>query len=389
SILTQCCGKANELASVLANIAHMYYDVELYEKSKEYLIRARSVLEANENHHNLKKNQFSLARVAIAQGRFAEAEMLLEGVRDYFESRNQEKFLAIIDELIGKAHLGNQSPEASIQFFLSSYDLREKTADTLEMINNLIWLGKAYLAMDQPHKGESYLKKAIDFSTKAKSLSRQVDAHYELAETYRAQNDLSNAYSYLNEYTRLKDSLSQIRNLEDLHKAEAQYENRKKQSEIEVLQLENQLSKTELEKKNALQTRLVISLLLLLMALAFVWYWLQNKRKLAEIRFQRKMEQKSELIDGLQVQLDNLLTTQQAASNGKLISMEELNQLIQHPLSEREYDVLTAVAEGKTNQQTSEKLFISLNTVKFHLKNIYNKLDVSNRVQALNMVKKS
>ncbi len=51
-------------------------------------------------------------------------------------------------------------------------------------------------------------------------------------------------------------------------------------------------------------------------------------------------------------------------------------------LSPRELDVLELLAEGFTNQEIGERLFISINTVKTHLQNIYGKLGVSDRRQA-------
>jgi LuxR family transcriptional regulator, maltose regulon positive regulatory protein len=53
------------------------------------------------------------------------------------------------------------------------------------------------------------------------------------------------------------------------------------------------------------------------------------------------------------------------------------------PLSERELEVLTLVAAGKTNQEIAKELFVALSTVKTHIKNIYGKLDARNRTQAL------
>lgn len=52
-------------------------------------------------------------------------------------------------------------------------------------------------------------------------------------------------------------------------------------------------------------------------------------------------------------------------------------------LTAREAELLTYLADGITNQQIASKLGISLNTVKFHLKNLYEKLDVKNRSQAV------
>jgi len=51
------------------------------------------------------------------------------------------------------------------------------------------------------------------------------------------------------------------------------------------------------------------------------------------------------------------------------------------PLSERETEVIRAIARGRTNQEIAAELFISLSTVKSHLATIQNKLQVRNRVE--------
>jgi len=53
------------------------------------------------------------------------------------------------------------------------------------------------------------------------------------------------------------------------------------------------------------------------------------------------------------------------------------------PLSERELDVLRLVAEGLSNREVGQRLFLSLHTVKWHTGNIYGKLGVKNRTQAV------
>ncbi|MCB0278791.1 MAG: DNA-binding response regulator [Calditrichaeota bacterium] len=59
----------------------------------------------------------------------------------------------------------------------------------------------------------------------------------------------------------------------------------------------------------------------------------------------------------------------------------ELNQT--DLLSERECEVLKLMAEGCTNQEIADRLFVSINTTKTHLKHIFEKLNVTNRTQAV------
>jgi LuxR family maltose regulon positive regulatory protein len=53
------------------------------------------------------------------------------------------------------------------------------------------------------------------------------------------------------------------------------------------------------------------------------------------------------------------------------------------PLSERELEVLQLIADGLSNREIADRLFLSLNTVKAHTRNIYGKLDVHSRTQAV------
>ena len=52
-------------------------------------------------------------------------------------------------------------------------------------------------------------------------------------------------------------------------------------------------------------------------------------------------------------------------------------------LTEREKAMLAALAKGRTNTELATELGISINTVKFHLRNLYEKLDLKNRSQAI------
>ena len=60
----------------------------------------------------------------------------------------------------------------------------------------------------------------------------------------------------------------------------------------------------------------------------------------------------------------------------------------EHDLSDRERDVLTLLVKGMNNNEIAETLYISLGTVKFHVRNIFMKLGVDNRVEAVKLALK-
>jgi len=57
-------------------------------------------------------------------------------------------------------------------------------------------------------------------------------------------------------------------------------------------------------------------------------------------------------------------------------------------LSNREVEVLQLMAEGLSNQEIAARLYVSINTIKTHSSNIFEKMDVRRRTQAIDKAKK-
>ena len=72
------------------------------------------------------------------------------------------------------------------------------------------------------------------------------------------------------------------------------------------------------------------------------------------------------------------------------IEIEDSKTLIaKFDLTEREYEVLLLLAEGKSNQEIAEKIHVSESTVKYHLGLVYRRLGVKRRIQAMAVVRKN
>ncbi|MCM3726263.1 response regulator transcription factor [Neobacillus cucumis] len=67
-----------------------------------------------------------------------------------------------------------------------------------------------------------------------------------------------------------------------------------------------------------------------------------------------------------------------------MVKMRQKNTQLPHEeLTSRELEILLLMAEGKTNQDIADELFIALKTVKTHVSNILSKLNVQDRTQAV------
>jgi len=67
----------------------------------------------------------------------------------------------------------------------------------------------------------------------------------------------------------------------------------------------------------------------------------------------------------------------------KIQSIEQLDKYCNTPLSEKEFQIITALTEGKSSTDIATCQKVSYNTVKFHLKNIYLKMEVSSKTELL------
>ena len=68
-------------------------------------------------------------------------------------------------------------------------------------------------------------------------------------------------------------------------------------------------------------------------------------------------------------------------------TFEKMKNLCNHALTEKEYEVLREMCEGMTNKQIADKLYVSVNTVKTHIKKIFIKMDLPNRSSVIASVR--
>jgi DNA-binding CsgD family transcriptional regulator len=93
-------------------------------------------------------------------------------------------------------------------------------------------------------------------------------------------------------------------------------------------------------------------------------------------RFGNEIKKHLKLILDLEEKLESNEHDKYSSVESKIESISKKNNL-----TERESDILLQIINGLNNHKISEKLFISINTVKFHTRNIYEKLNIKKRTE--------
>lgn len=98
----------------------------------------------------------------------------------------------------------------------------------------------------------------------------------------------------------------------------------------------------------------------------------------------RHDDDESRLIEGVKAVLHGEQTAELSVMHPEMYSAEHIsNESDNIPLTERECEILNELRHGATNMDIARALFISENTVRTHLYNVFRKLSVKNRTQAV------
>lgn len=87
------------------------------------------------------------------------------------------------------------------------------------------------------------------------------------------------------------------------------------------------------------------------------------------------------LYSSIEIALHNF--AQKSRRNFPELKLSTINKFLPSPVSEREFQLLQLIYNGCTNKQIAAELFISINTVKKHINNLYLKLDATSHSSAI------
>lgn len=264
------------------------------------------------------------------------------------------------------------------KFDLAKYHL-EKANYIFDTIGNLHgkavnqrYFGEFYFALGNDQKSLEYFKNAMDIFKQIGDKKSLMEMGTLLSKVYISMGWYPEATQMMQFRNALKDSLMNVENKEIIAEMESKYQLKEKNKTIEVLQLEEELNRKQIRNQILFIGFLVIVFILIVV----IFYYNAIKNKLNQKQLRLELQNYLLRIDEMQLEIEK----KEDCSKFSEAKIKDFD------LSEREIEVLMFISRGYKNSEIAEKLFVSENTVKTHIKNIYIKLDVKNRVEALKRV---
>lgn len=250
-------------------------------------------------------------------------------------------------------------------FFEQALKVFQESGELSGVQNTLQSQAENYLKQGKIELAEKVALEALELAT---DLNFKQDVIYTsdlLSKILMKKGDFEYALKYHQDFAKVKEEVFNAEKSQQIAELEMKYQVEKKEQDLQIAEL--QISQQEITNR-----ALVIVFSLLALVLCSILFAMRQKLKM-------KQRIQEEEIKNLKLQVSSLLGENQEIK----MDLNKVNEKLHQPLSEREFEVLSLKVSDKTNQEIAQEIFLSVNTVKFHLKNAYSKLGVSNRKEVL------
>ena len=212
-----------------------------------------------------------------------------------------------------------------------------------------------YNTINEYKKRDQAYQKGIEIAQKNKNLKYEFYLNEVIKNVYASNNDSKNAFIYQKKC----DSLFAL------------YNSNNNSSKIELL--EQEIKDKDYDNQLQKKQQILVYLFLFSILLILTVFWLIKKYK--------KYKQKKIIAEKENHRIQEEVEHFKTLANNQISHKKELSSF---NLTERQLEIIQLTQNGKNNKEIAAALFISENTVKYHLKTIYSILEIKHRSELSN-----
>lgn len=365
------------IAIALNGIGNVFIDIEEYEKALYYFKR---VYRLDLKNNNIKGQEYSLSNIGecfLHKKSYDSAYYYINTALDLTKEYKHKSSEAIRYNLLGLLFQKKGNYKTSTDYYKQAIPTFTNSNNVRYLSNTLINIGKNQLNLGDFKEAIDNITLGLNNAINIKSKENITLGYQALVDYYTLTKNFKKALVSHKIATAFRDSIINESSQKSIISTQIEYQTAKKDKQIQQLALENEQSKN---KAKTISNRLIIISAFSLLGIIGLLYLLNFYRKNSDL----EIEQKNSELQKYLTQINQL--KDKVENKSSLSKQYFIEKYSEYELSKREIEVLTLISKGYSNIKISEKLFVSQNTIKTHIKNIYLKLDVKNRIQALKKI---
>lgn len=368
------------LSKTYGNLGGVYYQLGQIDKALEITKKSLILSETIKDTTEIALNHLRLAMVYNDLEDFENAISHLNTARTFFKNLDDSTMLVYAEKNLGDIFVKRKLLDKALIHYQQAHNYAKALGEQEEYVLTLIDLAGLKLERNNIEGAEEDAQIALSLSQEKGYANSEQDAFDLLYKIALKKGNVEQALVYRNEYIILSDSLNNVEVKARVAALETQYETAKKEKEIQKLTYESQISRANLKRtRNEFLFLMVGGILLFIVLLLF---FITRFKKVKAEREAQALQ-----VEALQKRFMELHSSPSELSVD--LNIDELNDKLQAPLTDREFETLKLCIAGKTNTEIADQLFVSVSTVKFHLRNAYSKLGVNNRKEAFKFMLES
>ena len=270
-----------------SNIGINYKNQKEFEKSLEYFLKSKEIAQEINDYPRLATSYNNISLIYEYLNKFSAAKANLLNSIEASERIGDERVLASAYNNMARYLMRDMQYSVASEYYHKSIDIKRKQNNRLGLASSYNGLGALYLVQGQTQEALKWYREALELSTEMGAINEQLDANNGIFNCYRKLSRYSEAIALVDTLFALRDiSLNEDKSRE-LAKLEAQFQNQKKQQEIELLNQEKELSRITLKRQRLMLLFALLGIALVVVVAAFIVVLYNNKRRSNQILLQK------------------------------------------------------------------------------------------------------
>ena len=366
--LAKAVNHTKSIAVALNGIGNVFVNINQYNKALPYFKEALEYEKKLDNKKGINYDLSNIGEVFVFMHEYDSAELYYHQALEIAKELNYKDNISTNYNCIGYLYQQKGDLDESNKYYSLAIPKLEEYNGKRYLSNTFINLGSNYTDLQNYKQALPYIKGGLNLAIKINSPENIILGYTTLSKYYNGTSNYNLALINYKKSITLRDSIQTQESKQNIATLEAVYENEIKDKRIKNLQYQ-----ANMQKIQSIMQLIFIVFLLLLVSGLFVFYRLKRKNNLLVV-----VQMRNDIQEYIQ-RIENFENKE-----SQKFETNTFNKNIEHfGLTERETDVLLLISQGLRNEEIGNKLFISVSTIKTHIRNIFVKLDVRNRIEAI------